>query len=438
MYDTLDICPRAEILCIQPSLAVLKLKYLGVVDDIEKFHWLEAPSLESIRDAIKSLQWLGALDPQTQKLTETGRKMAELGLPPMLSAMMLKGVEMSCEDPVIIVAAMLSVAQNVWWRSKDPKVQELANERRAYYAHDNDRGGDHIQLLKIFLEWVSKKPEKGERTDWCRKNMVNGKALNIAFEFIHEVYRQLKKKEPDWQSISLDQHLVDQILHCVTAGYFQNLALSNGPLKAGYQLVTTENINAQVYRTSTITFGKQPAKYVVYHEILNLNGTNCMTVMCPIQYEWLPEKWLRSLSRQPTDLIFVNHVFENLGPSLMSACLGKRCAKKQTLEDLLGVVLDVDYEERKLTIWCQKQKLANAKSHLEQLLKLEREKLIREVEEYSLVGSTRLLMGAGGEPILVLTADEYVKVIVKGLPTNVTEDAIEKKFQTCGKGKSSI
>lgn len=414
------------------------MKYLGVVDNIEKFDWLEAPPLESIREAVKSLQWLGALDPQTQKLTETGRKMAELSLPPMLSAMILRGVEMSCEDPVIIVAAMLTVAQNIWWRGKDPKEQELANERRAYFAHDNDQGGDHIQLLKVFLEWESQPKERGQRSVWCRNNMVNGKALNIAFEFIHEVYRQFKKKEPEWKSLTLNQDLIDQVLRCVTAGYFQNLALSNGSLKAGYQLVATENTNAQVYRTSTITFGRQPAKYVVYHEILNLNGTNCMTVICPIRYEWLPQTWLRSLPRQPTDLVFVNHVYENLGPLLMRACLGKRCVKKQQLEDLLGVILDVNYDERTLTIWCQNQKLANAKSHLEQLFKFEREKLNREVEEYDIVGSTRILLGAGGEPILALTEGEYIKVIVKGLPTNVTEEAIEKKFQTCGKGKQSI
>jgi HrpA-like RNA helicase len=435
MYDSFDVCPRAEILCIQPSIAVLKLKYLGVVDDIEKFEWLEAPSPESIRGAIQSLKWLNALDLKTNELTETGRFMAKLGLSPMLSAMILKGIEMSCEDHIIVIAGMLSVAQNIWWRSKDLELRQLADEKRAYFAHDNDRGGDHIQLLKIFLEWESLEKEK--RSKWCRDNMINGKAMNIALEFVHETNRQLKKKLTDLKSLTFDQNLVDKLLLCVAAGYFQNLALSNGSLKAGYQLVVTENTNAQVHRSSTIAFGKQPAKYVVYHEILNLNGTNCMTIVCPIQYEWLPKTWLNSLPRQPTDLIFVNHVFENLGPTLMSACLGKRCAKKQQLEDSLGVVLDVNYEQATLTIWCKSDKLNKAKSHLEQLMKIEREKLVKEVEEYDIVGSTRVLLGAGGEPISMLTADEYVKVIVTGLPTNVTEQDIEKKFQTCGAGKDS-
>jgi HrpA-like RNA helicase len=434
MYDSFDVCPRAEILCIQPSIAVLKLKHLGVVDNVEKFDWLEAPSLESIRSAIESLKWLGALDHRTNKLTETGRQMAKLGLSPMLSAMILKGAEMSCEGHVIALAGMLSVAQNVWWRSKDPELRQLADQKRAYFSHDNGQGGDHIQLLKIFLEWES--TERGvERSKWCRDNMINGKSLNIALEFVHEVHRQLGKKETDLKSIKFDQDLVDRILRCITAGYFQNLAVSNGSLKAGYRLISNENTNAQIYRSSTITFEKQPPKFAVYHDILNLNGTNCMTVICPIQYEWLPDVWLRSLPRQPADLVFVDYIFQNLGPTLMKACLGKRCAKKQQLEDLLGVVLDVNYEEATLTICCKNDQLNKAKLHLEQLIKIEQEKLLKEVEEYEIVGATRILIGAGGEPLLALTADEYLKVIVKGLPNNVTEQEIEKKFQTCGKGK---
>jgi HrpA-like RNA helicase len=410
----------------------LKLKYLGVVDNIEQFDWLESPSLESIRDAIKSLEWLNALDRSTGKITDIGRLMAKLGLSPMLSAMILKGKDMPCTSHIIALAGMLSVAQNVWWRSKDPALRKLADEKRAYFAHDNDQGGDHIQLLKIFLEW--EKIERGEkRSLWCRDNMINGKAMNMALEFCNETQRQLGDIKIDFKSITLDQNLVDQILLCITAGYFQNLAVSNGSLKAGYQLVSAEKISAQVHRSSVLTLGQKPAGYVLYHEILNLNGTNCMTVVCPVQLDWLPKLWHDSVSRRLTELVFVNHVFSNIGPALMCACLGKCCAKKLQLEDFLSVVLDVNYDEKTLTIWCQADKLNKARLHLEQLMKIEREKLIKEVEEYEIVGTTRILLGEGGEPISILIKDEYVKVIVKGLPANTTEQEIEKKFQMCGK-----
>ncbi|CAF1394380.1 unnamed protein product [Rotaria sordida] len=429
-YESFDVCPRAEILCIQPSIAVLKLKHLGVVDNIEKFDWLEPPSLESIRDAIKCLTWLNALD-NAGKLTEIGRDMAKLGLSPMLSAMILQSIKKSCVSHVLALAGMLSVAQSVWWRSKDEQLKQLADEKRAYFSHDDDRGGDHIQLLKIFLEWNAS--ERTSRSDWCRNNMINGKSMNIALEFANETARQLGNIKLDFSTPMFDQTLVENVLSCVTAGYFQNLAISNGSLRSGYQLASSDKINAQVHRSSTLTFAAQSPKFALYHDILNLNGVNCMTIMCPVELQAIPQGWLASLPQQPTDRAFVSHTFPNLGPTLLVACLGKRCAKKQQLEDALQAVLDVDYAQGTLTVWCQAKQLATAQQTLENLLRIEREKLVTEVEEYEIVSSTRVLLGEGGFPLLVLLENDYVKVVVRGLSANVTETQIEEKFRRCGK-----
>lgn len=432
-YESFDVCPRAEILCIQPSIAVLKLKYLGVADDIEKFEWLEAPSLTSIRDAVKSLIWLNAIDSNTGQLTDIGKRMAELGLSPMMSAMILHAKERSYVSHVLALAGMLSVAQTVWWRSKDTESKQLADEKRAYFAHENDRGGDHIQFLKIFLEWNAL--EKAKRSEWCRNNMINGKAMNMALEFANETGRQLKIPKLDFTEPAFDQTLADNILSSVSAGYFQHLGISNGPLRSGYQLAASDQVNAQVYRTSTLTIATQPPRYALYHELVNLNGINYMTTMCPVDLQVVPSAWLASLPQQPADRVFASHTFSNIGPTLLVACLGKRCAKKQQLEDLLQAVLDVDYSLATLTIWCHPSKLAVAKRGIEELLIVERNKLVNEVEEYEIVGSTRVLLGEGGLPLFVLLENEFVKVIARGLPTNCTEQQIEEKFRRCGKGK---
>lgn len=184
-------------MCIQPSIAILKLKHLGVVDDVGKCDWLEAPSAASIRDAVKSLTWLNALDATTGKLTEIGHRMAKLGFSPMLSAMILHGIEQSCVSHVLALAGMLSVAQSVWWRGKDAESKQSADEKRAYSSHDSDRGGDHIQLLKISLEWNTTKRKC--RSDWCRNNMINGKAMNTALDFVNEMARQLDNIKLDFR-----------------------------------------------------------------------------------------------------------------------------------------------------------------------------------------------------------------------------------------------
>jgi hypothetical protein len=417
-------------------MAVLKLKYLGVVDDVEKFEWLEAPSSDSIRDAVKSLTWLNALDSSTGRLTETGRTMAKLGILPMLSVMILHGIEKSCASHVLALAGLLTVAQTIWWRGKDADAKQLADERRAHFAHDNDQGGDHIQLLKAFLEWNAL--ETKSRSTWCRENMINGKALNMALEFARETARQLGDIKLDFTEPVFDQALVDKVLSCVSAGFFQNLVISNGSLKAGYQLAAAEKMNAQVYRSSTLTFSRKPPTYAIYHEILNLNGTNCLTTMCPVELQTIPKRWLASLPRQPADRVFVSHTIASMGPTLMVACLGKRCAKKQQIEDELQVVLDVDYAKGTLTIWGQTEKMANARRVLEEMRQIAQASLVTEVEECEIVGSTRIVLGEGGHPLLVLVSDEYNKVIVRGFPNNVTEQQIESKFRTVGKGKKGM
>lgn len=432
-YESFDICPRAEILCIQPSVAILKLKHLGVVDDVEQFDWLEAPSSASIRDAVKSLTWLNALDSATGKLTETGRRMAKLGLSPMLSAMILHGIEQSCASHVLALAGMLSVAQNVWWRGKDLESKQLADGKRAFFSHDNERGGDHIQLLKIFLAWHAL--DRTCRAEWCRNNMINGKAMNMAADFVNETARQLDNMKLDLTVPEFDQNLIEKILSCVSAGYFQNLTISNGSLRSGYQIASADNTHAQVHRSSTMVFAAQPPMYALYHEILNINGTNCMTTMCPIELNAISQTWLASLPQQPAERSFISHSFSNLGPTILVACLGKRCVKKQQLEDTLQAVLDVDYAQGTLTLWCRPKNLANAQRTLEAILRLEREKLVTEVEQYDIVGSTRVLLGEGGLPLLVMLENEYVQVIVRSLPNNVTEQEIEKRFQKCGKSK---
>ncbi|CAF2955296.1 unnamed protein product, partial [Rotaria sp. Silwood2] len=398
-YESFDICPRAEILCIQPSIAVLKLKYLGVADDIEKFEWLEAPSAASMRDAVTSLTWLNAIDSNTGQLTEIGQRMAELGLSPMLSAMILHGKEKSCVSHVLALAGMLSVAQSVWWRGKNTE-------------------------------------KRRNRSEWCRNNMVNGKAMNMALEFANETARQLKIFKLDFTEPPFDRILIDNVLNSVSAGYFQHLAISNGPLRSGYQLAASNKINAQVYRTSSLTIATQPPKYALYHELVNLNGINYMTTMCPVELQALPPGWLASLPQQPADRIFGSHTFSNLGPSLLVACFGKRCAKKQQLEDAFQAVLDVDYAQGTLTIWCHPSMLVDAQRGVEELLRVEREKLVTEAEEYEIVGSTRVLLGTGSLPLMMLLENEYVKVIVRGLPTNVTEQQLEEKFRRCGKVRS--
>ncbi|CAF3634772.1 unnamed protein product [Rotaria socialis] len=437
-YESLEVCPRAEILCIRPSIAVLKLKYLGIGDDVSEFDWLEPPTRESIQDAVDNLMALGALDPKTKKLTEIGWTMAKLGLEPMLSAMILTGEKYNCLSYVLALAGMLQISQNVWWRGKDDESKQLGEEIRARFAQDLNIGGDHIALLRLYLEWNALGDDRRNNEKWCREHMINGKAMRMTDNFIREIAYQMKCNFKI-ELTKLNDDLIQRILRCVCAGFFQQLAITNGNLRAGYRLINKSSKTfARVHRSSTLAFVEKTPKFIIYHDILIINETTYLTALCPIDFDWLDKSWLATMPQLTLQTVIKSHVFENLGPALLLSIVGKKCQHRPWLEESFNVLLDPNYEQSRITVWGEQRMLANAQQHLERIIDQERGKLRTEVKEYQIIGSTRILLGAGGQTELVLVKDEYVKVLLTRLPPNVTEKQIEEKCLPYGKVRNIV
>jgi pre-mRNA-splicing factor ATP-dependent RNA helicase DHX38/PRP16 len=86
---------------------VLLLKSLGV-DELLKFHFMDAPPQDNILNSMYQLWTLAALD-NTGRLTSLGRKMVEFPLDPTLSKMLIVSEEMKCSDEILSIVSMLSV-----------------------------------------------------------------------------------------------------------------------------------------------------------------------------------------------------------------------------------------------------------------------------------------------------------------------------------------
>lgn len=412
------------------------MKYLNVANDVLKFHWLEAPSASLLRDAVVNLTWLGALDSKTEMLTDVGRNMAKIGVEPMLSTMILAGKRYNCLSHVIALVGMLNNVQNLWCRDKDDQSKRIADETRATFTHDSGIGGDHISLLRIFLEWYALGENKTTDRTWCRERMINGKSMKMAADFVREVTYQL---DPKFKTnfTELNDDLILRIIRCVCEGFFQNLATSNGCLRAGYQLTNSSaGTFGRVQRSSTLTFAREPPQFIIYHDILILNEINYFTAICPVDLDFLNKQWLNSLTRSPSQCILTSLSFPNLGPSLLLSIVGKKCRNIPLLEESLGVFIDADYKQSQLIIWGQSEKLHKAQIHFEQMIKREREKLRNEVQEFEVIGTTRILLGAGAQVQRIMIADEYVKILLNSLPIDVTEDEIKVKCSQYGQGKT--
>ncbi len=92
-----------EIHRVDLAETMLLLKAAGV-DDLQHFRWLDAPLDSSLQRALVLLDQLDAIDANSQ-LTEHGRAMAKIPVPPRFSRLMLAGLEQGSVAEACFIAA---------------------------------------------------------------------------------------------------------------------------------------------------------------------------------------------------------------------------------------------------------------------------------------------------------------------------------------------
>ena len=229
------------------------------------------------------------------------------------------------------------------------------------------------------------------------------------------------------------------------AGFFSNLAVSNGPLRAGYQVISAfspagaESITARVFRTSTLCLNEHMPKYILFNELLNLNGTNYITILSSINLDWLKsvsQQWFTTINGASLHTIsYETHTMENIGPTLLRAVAGKRHCNLNKFEEMTRAIIDVDYKQARLTLWARQMNMEETKKIVEQMIETERQKLLTEAEEIHIIGRTRILMGAGAISQMVLVEDEFIRIIMTKLPGTITEERIREICEPFGKSK---
>ncbi|CAF2760986.1 unnamed protein product [Rotaria sp. Silwood2] len=439
-YESMDECSRTEILFAQPTMAILKLKNLNI-DRIESFEWLQSPPISNLQEANQLLIWLNAVDSKG-KLTQLGRNMARLDIDPKLTAMLFKGQELDCLWYALVLAGMLTVSRNIWWISEDQESRGMISRARAEFSHES---GDHITLISIYLKWsvyCAKNTNKRQQYEWCKNNSINGKSLQMAHEFITEKAKQMDYEIEILDSEDLNDNVINRLLKCIAAGHFMNLAVSNGPLRPGYQVIsacsqtTNESVIARTFHTSTLSLNDQIPKYVLFNELLSRHGTNYLTVLSSIDLNCLKsvsEDWYKAVNG--TNLHTISYecfTFKNVGAALLRAIDGRHACHLNKLEDITQAIVDINYKKSKLTICSRPANLNKAKIIVQEIIQKEKQKLLLETEEMKIVGRTRILMGAGGVSQMILFAGEYVRIIIAKLPSTITEERIQTLCEPFG------
>ncbi|MEU1407620.1 ATP-dependent RNA helicase HrpA [Streptomyces sp. NPDC005728] len=177
----------AEILRTNLASVILQMTAAGL-GDIEKFPFIDPPDHRNIRDGVQLLQELHALDPAQKdvrkRLTDTGRKLAQLPVDPRLARMVLEADKNGCVREVMVIAAALSI--------QDPRERPSDKQAQAdqQHARFKDETSDFLAYLNL---WRYVREQQKERGSSSFRRMCKQEYLNfLRIREWQDIYTQLR------------------------------------------------------------------------------------------------------------------------------------------------------------------------------------------------------------------------------------------------------
>ncbi|MDN5848218.1 MAG: ATP-dependent RNA helicase HrpA [Nitrococcus sp.] len=191
LYAEADHQARAEftepeILRTNLASVILQMKYLKL-GAIEHFDFIDPPDARAIRDGLKLLYELSAVDADNT-LTAMGQRLAKLPVDPRIARMLVAGEAERSLAEVLVIAAALSI-QDPRQRPMDaPQAADAAQERW------RDPRSDFLTLVKLWRDVQEHSHHLSQRKlrQWCSEHFLSFVRLR-EWRDIHRQLRALVK-----------------------------------------------------------------------------------------------------------------------------------------------------------------------------------------------------------------------------------------------------
>lgn len=260
---------------------ILLLKNLNI-NDINKFKFIDKPSIESIETSQYELWSIGALN-NFGILTNLGKNMSKFPIDPMLSKLIIISnfKKFNCTIEIIKIVSMLSVPIIFIRSKKDLKLQKKSDKIRENFQISES---DHLTLLNIFNQFQN---IKNNKEDWCNKNFLNFKSLKNAVEIYDQLIQLFEKNNLNnnkKEKISTCYNNWDIIRECLCASFYSNAAefYKNGQYKH-----LRSGLEMYLHPTCTLNGIGDLPKYVIFHELLMTSQKQHMNYVTSVKGEWL-------------------------------------------------------------------------------------------------------------------------------------------------------
>ena len=175
-----------EILRTNLASVILQMKYLRL-GSIERFDFIDPPEPRAIRDGLKLLYELGAVDADNT-LTAMGQRLAALPLDPRIARMLVAAETERALSEVLVIASALSIP--------DPRQRPMDASQAADTAQQRwqDRRSDFLALVKLWNDIREQEAHLSQRKLrlWCVEHFLSFARLR-EWRDIHRQLRELVK-----------------------------------------------------------------------------------------------------------------------------------------------------------------------------------------------------------------------------------------------------
>ena len=181
-FDSRDAFTTPEIRRTNLASVVLQTKTLRL-GALEEFPLLDPPRAETIREGVRTLLELGAIDAK-HELTDIGWQLGRLPVDPRVGRIILEAAERGVLPEVLPIAAALEIPDP---RDRPPDRQQAADEAHREFA---DAKSDFLSYLRLWRYYESARSEhsRNKLTRTLRKRFLSPTRLR---EWA-DTYRQLR------------------------------------------------------------------------------------------------------------------------------------------------------------------------------------------------------------------------------------------------------
>jgi ATP-dependent helicase HrpA len=289
--DDFDARPEftdAEILRTNLASVILQMTAAGL-GDIEKFPFIDPPDHRNIRDGVQLLQELGALDPAQKdprkRLTDTGRKLAQLPVDPRLARMVLEADRNGCVREVMVIAAALSI--------QDPRERPADKQTQAdqQHARFKDETSDFLAYLNL---WRYLREQQKERGSSSFRRMCKQEYLNfLRIREWQDIYTQLRTVAKQMGiHLNEDDAPADRIHVSLLAGLLSHIGMKDvkdaggegGRSSGKNEYLGARNAKFAIFPGSALF--KKPPRFVMSAELVETSRL-WARVNAKIEPEWV-------------------------------------------------------------------------------------------------------------------------------------------------------